>query len=200
MGPTGPTGEKGDKGDAGEVGPTGPVGLTGPVYDFSPTYIHVYSATPQFLTQEQAVSFDTFTSKWGSTGHLPGDTDIWVWQAGSYFIYTNIHHTEPCQFSLYKNNNTMLGGIYCSPTGATENGNNIILDIYQSDISEPTTVSPTGFGCKLRLVNHTSYAPIIHINGVSGGGSAGPDNTSMFTVILLRAFPPLPDYPPQQPL
>jgi hypothetical protein len=194
MGPTGPTGETGPTGPTGEVGPTGAIGLTGPVYDFSPTYINAYSTTVQTIATEQSISFDGFTSKYGSCGHLPGDIDVWVWQPGSYHIITKLHHVEPCQFSLFLNGQVVVGAIYSSPTGSSQNANSIILDIYPSDISQPTNVSPTGFGAKLNVANHTSYAPIIEIDGVGGAGSAGPDITAIMTVFLLRSFPPLPDY------
>jgi hypothetical protein len=60
------------------------------------------------------------------------------------------------------------------------------LNVLPSDISEPTLVSPTGLGCKLRLVNHTSFVPVVTIDGVAGGGSAFPDSTATMTVILLK--------------
>jgi hypothetical protein len=138
--------------------------------------------------QEQAIAFDLYSSKSGSCDHLPGDTDVWVWQAGSYFVHINLHHTEPCQFSIFKNAIPVIGSIFSSPTGATQNSHTVIVDVLPSDISEPTSLSPSGFACKLRLVNHTSYVPVVTINGVAGGGSAAPDSTATMSVILLKAL------------
>jgi hypothetical protein len=103
-----------------------------------------------------------------------------------------IHHQEPCQFAIYKNNLPVISAIFSSPTGATQTSHGVIVEVEQTDLSEVTSVSPFGVACKFRLVNHTSYSPIIHINGVSGGGSASPDSTSTMTVILLKHFPMMP--------
>jgi hypothetical protein len=142
----------------------------------------------QEIATEQAIMFDAYSSKSGSCDHLPGDTDVWVWQPGSYFVHINLHHTEPCQFAIFKNAIPIPGAIFSSPTGATQNAHTIIVDILPSDISEPTPVSPSGFACKLRLINHTSFVPVVTIDGVDGGGSAAPDATATMTVILLKAF------------
>jgi hypothetical protein len=58
-------------------------------------------------------------------------------------------------------------------------------------MNEPTSLSPSGFGCKIRLVNHTSFVPFLTIDGVSGAGSATPDATAVMSIILLKAFYPV---------
>jgi hypothetical protein len=47
-------------------------------------------------------------------------------------------------------------------------------------------LSPSGFACKLQLRNHTSYAPVVSLDGTSGSGSAEPDVNCSLTVILLK--------------
>ena len=138
------------------------------------------------IAREQAIVFDNFTSKSGAADMIPGDTDVWVWEAGSYFIHVNLHHTEPCQFSIFKNTLPAVSAIFSSPTGATQNSHTLINDVLPEDISEPTALSPSGFGCRFTFVNHTSFVDVVDINGVAGGGSAGPDATATMTIILLK--------------
>jgi hypothetical protein len=68
----------------------------------------------------------------------------------------------------------------------------LITPIYESDLSLPCSISPTGFACKLNVVNHTSYVPSVTINGLNGAGSAIPESKSVISIILLRAYPPMP--------
>jgi hypothetical protein len=189
---TGPMGYTGFTGPMGETGFTGPMGPTGPEFNWAPTFINAYSNTPQVITTESPIVFDSYSSKSGACDLLPGTPQVWVWQPGSYFVHINLHHTEPCQFAIFKNAATVVSSIFSSPTGATQNSHTVIVDILPEDITQSTPLSPSGLACRLELVNHTSFAPIININGVAGGGSAFPDSTATLTVILLRSFPIMP--------
>jgi hypothetical protein len=78
------------------------------------------------------------------------------------------------------------GTTFSSPTGATQSALTLIFYIDASDMISATPLSPSGFACKLQLTNHTSYAPIITLNGVSGAGSAEPDIVANLSLILLK--------------
>ena len=81
------------------------------------------------------------------------------------------------------------GGVFSSPTGATQTAATLILKIEETDMITSTPFSPTGFACKLEVKNHTSYAPIISLNGTSGAGSAVPDVVASINIILLKPLP-----------
>ena len=93
---------------------------------------------------------------------------------------------EPCQFSLFKNNVVVQGATFASPTGSTQNSHSIILEIYPNDINQVTPISPFNIACKLSVINHTSYAPVIELNGVGGAGSAPNEVVATLTIILLK--------------
>jgi hypothetical protein len=98
-----------------------------------------------------------------------------------------LHHKEPCQFSFIKNSVFQVdGGVFSSPTGATQSASSLILYIGLSDLITATPLSPSGFACKLEVKNHISYAPIISLNGTSGAGSAVPDIVASLNLILLK--------------
>jgi len=179
MGPTGPQGIQGE---------TGPTGSTGPTGHLSETFIHAYSITPQNVSTEQPIIYDTVSAMVGNCAHLPFTSEVWLWEPGYYYISLTIHHKEPCQFSLIKNDVFQVdGGVFTSPTGSTQSTSTLIIFVQPSDIISATALSPSGFACKLEVKNHTSYAPVISLDGTSGGGSAEPDNVASFTVILLKS-------------
>jgi hypothetical protein len=78
------------------------------------------------------------------------------------------------------------GGIFSSPTGATQSICNLIMYIDISELISPTPLSPSGFACKVQLKNHTSYVPVVSLDGTSGAGGAEPDVNSSLTLILLK--------------
>jgi hypothetical protein len=123
----------------------------------------------------------------GNCAHLPFTSEVWLWEPGYYYIALTLHHKEPCQFSLIKNDVFQVnGGVFTSPTGSTQSTSTLIIFVQPSDMVSATALSPSGLACKLEVKNHTSYAPVISLDGTSGGGSAEPDNTASFTVILLK--------------
>jgi hypothetical protein len=195
MGPTGDTGPSGDTGVTGptgpngDVGPPGPMGDTGPMgpisqsISFSSTFINVVSTTSQVLSLEQPVSFDSIVYSSGNCGHLPGDTDVWVWQSGYYFVYINIHHQEPCQFTLVLNNDSVTIGNIFTSAGGSQNSHSVVVMVSSSQINLPTPVSPTGFGARFRVINHSS---VVHINSTLSAGNASPDTSAIMDIILLQ--------------
>jgi hypothetical protein len=199
QGEMGPTGEKGDQGDQGEMGPTGEkgdkgdkgdqgeTGATGPRGDMSDTFVHVYATEPQQLVAEQAIHYNFASALVGDVAFLNNDDAVYVWRAGYYLLSTTLHHQEPCQFSIVKNDVGVIpGGIFSSPTGSTQNSITLILYIDPADLSTPTPLSPFGVACKVQVKNHTSYAPVIHLDGSSGAGGAEPDMNCALTLVLLK--------------
>jgi hypothetical protein len=194
-GPIGNTGETGSTGATGATGATGPIGntgstgATGPVFNFTSTFINVYSIMQQNILQEQSVYFENISAQSGDCGHLLTDGDVWFWKSGYYYVHVNLHHIEPCQFSILKNGVVVNGSTFASPTGATQNSHTVIIEIYPNDINQITPVSPSNLACKLQLVNHTSYVPVVTLNGVGGAGSAPNDTVATMSIILLKDIP-----------
>jgi hypothetical protein len=174
-------------GPTGYTGPTGEQGLTGPTGSLSDTFVHAYAITPQDVLVEAPVVLDFASAIVGNCGFVNGSTEVYTWQPGYYFVTTSLHHKEPCQFSIIKNDVVVApGGIFSSPTGSTQSTNSIIMYIDASEMISPTALSPSGFACKVQLRNHTSYVPVVSLDGTSGAGSAEPDMNCSITLILLK--------------
>jgi len=188
-GDTGPSGPKGDTGPSGPQGPVGDIGPTGPTSDITPimtTFIHVYSTSPQNILSQQPIRFDTYSSISGNCSL--SNTDIWVWQTGSYFVNVNIHPVEPCQFSIFKNNSSISGSTFSTYSSNSQGSHSIIIDVLDRDLSMPTMFSPTGFGCNFNLVNYTSSSNTITIDDQTTGGIILPTTVATMSVILLRSM------------
>lgn len=184
---TGDTGPSGPTGTPGDTGPQGPPGDTNPIMNFIPTFIHVYSTSPQNILSQQPIRFDTYSSISGNCSL--SNTDIWVWQTGSYFVNVNIHHIEPCQFSIFKNNSSISGSTFSTYSSNSQGSHSIIIDVLDSDITAMSTMfSPTGFGCKFNLVNHSSSSNTITIDDQSTAGIIVPTTVATMSVILLRSM------------
>jgi hypothetical protein len=113
-------------------------------------------------------------------------SDILIWSPGYYNVYFNIYHQEACQFSLFLNNNLVQGSIVGSPTGSAQNSSSAIVYISPSDILYYSTpFSTIGTAAVLNYRNHTSFAPVIHLNGQSGSGSASPQIVATTVVFKL---------------
>jgi hypothetical protein len=194
IGPTGPQGDKGDKGDQGDMGPTGPqgdkgeqgdIGPTGPKCDLTTTFIHLNRETDQYIAQESSVIFDVIPASYGDCGAVINTSDIFFWRPGFYHFFTNLYHQEPCQFTLFKNGTVLPNTTIGSPTGSAQNTSSYIFEIKISDFTTPTSLAPSGFACSITVVNHTSFVPIVLLNGITGSGSAFPQITATVTAFLL---------------
>ena len=187
QGPTGEMGPTGERGPTGYTGPTGETGPIGPTGSLSDTFIHAYSITPQDVAQEEPVRLNFASAIIGNCGFVNDTTEVYVWQSGYYYISVALHHKEPCQFSIIKNDVVVVpGGIFSSPTGSSQSLCSLITYIDVSDMISPTSLSPSGFACKVQLRNHSSYVPIVSLDGVTGAGSAEPDINCSITLILLK--------------
>jgi hypothetical protein len=139
------------------------------------------------LAAEQPVIFDKNYVAAGKVGFTINTSDIYVWQPGFYHLFFSLYHQEPCQFAVFKNGNVVPGSTVGSPTGASQNTNAMILKIDASDFTEATSFpAPGGLAARLQIVNHTSFAPIVNLNGLTGSGSASPQITATVTLMLLE--------------
>jgi hypothetical protein len=188
-GPTGPTGETGPQGEIGPTGPTGEqgiVGPTGPIEPFSRTFMHMDRTTDQTLLPEENVIFDEIDVIYGDCYMDNPSGDALIWSPGYYHVYFNIYHQEPCQFSLFLNNNVIQGTIVGSPSGAAQNSSSAIIYISPTDVLYlATSFSTIGTAAVLNFRNHTSFAPVIHLNGQSGSGSAVPQIVATAVIFKL---------------
>ena len=189
-GPTGPTGQMGEPGPTGSTGPkgehgtTGATGATGNVVN---TFIHVFATISQTLSIDDAIVFDSNTVIAGDCGVLPLSSDLWVWKPGYYYTSITIHHKEPCQFSLIKNNVFVVnGGIFSSSLENAHLTTTLLFQIESTDMITASTLSPTGMACKLQLKNHISNSPTVSIQP-TGAGIAIPESLASITLLLLSA-------------
>ena len=113
------------------------------------------------LITEAPVIFENNNIVYGDMAHDVGSPDLIVWRAVYYYITVILHHVEPCQFSVIKDDVFAVNnGIFSSPTGATQISHTLIVYIAPEDIITETTLSPTGFACKLQVKNHSSFGPL----------------------------------------
>jgi hypothetical protein len=132
------------------------------------------------LNAEDNVEFDVAYSQKGECALTPVPTDVIVWSTGYYHLYFNVYHTEPCQFSIFKNNVIVNGGIVGSPTGSSQNSVTVIIKIEPEDLLYyQTSLSSFGSACLLQFRNHTSYSAQVTLNGQFGSGSTTPQITAV---------------------
>jgi hypothetical protein len=55
--------------------------------------------------------------------------------------------------------------------------------ISENDLTEDYQGSPSGKAAKINLRNHTSYVPVVTLNGIGGSGSATPQVVASMTII-----------------
>lgn len=177
-GPTGPTGPAGPPGMAGPTGPMGPDNTVS-------TFIHVLATQPQILAVDESIVFDANPVLAGDCGFVPSSSDIWVWKSGYYYTSITIHHKEPGQFSLFKNNVFVVnGGIFTSSMANSHMTTTLLFQIEPSDMITETTLSPTGMACNLQLKNHISNTPTVSIMQ-SNPGRAPSSSVASLTLLLL---------------
>jgi hypothetical protein len=181
----GPQGPQGFQGEQGIEGPRGETGSTGPCCPFADTFLHADSSMDQFLVAEQAVMFESTAIFRGDCYHTATDTKMYFWRPGFYHIYRNLYHQEACQFALFMNGVPVPGTTHGSPTGSSQNSSASIIEITPADFTTALSQSPSGFAAALEIVNHTSFIPVISLNGLNGSGSSSPQVTANVTIFLL---------------
>ncbi len=170
----------------GETGQPAPV-CPSDQHDYScKTFINVYSITEQTIDNASPIQFDTHTACCGDCYHDEDSTDIWLWKAGYYQVSINIYSIESVQFSLVMNDNIVIPGTtFGSLTGLSSNNMTAIICIEDSDMDLPLECSPSGYGCKLQVVNNTNYLQYITLYGSSCSSNIIEQNTASMTIIKL---------------
>ena len=183
-GEQGVPGEVGPKGDPGEVGPQGPKGDPG---IFAPSFCHVDRISDQILFLNDNVIFDTAPIELGACAlDVTSLDNILIWEAGYYHVYFNVYHTEPCQFTVFKNGAPIAHSTVGSPTGSSQNSYTVILYISPADILFYTTAQSTiGTAAFINFRNYASFSAQVTLNGQFGSGSIPGQVTATTTCFKL---------------
>lgn len=149
-------------------------------------FINVYSITEQAIDCGSPIQFDTHTACCGDCYHGENSTDIWLWKAGYYQVSVNIYSIESVQFSLVMNDSIVIPGTtFGSLTGLSSNNMTAIICIEDSDMDLQLDCSPSGYGCKLQVVNNTCYLQYVTLYGSSCSSNVILQNTASMTIIKL---------------
>jgi len=116
-----------------------------------------------------AFGFDSNRDVVGAIGHVPGSTDICIWEAGDYYLTGNCFHLEPIQLSIFRNGVPLEGAIFGDQLAATDLAYCRLFRIRPSNLIEPCALSPTGFAAIITIRNWQSFTPI-NQNGHVGTG------------------------------
>ena len=110
-----------------------------------------------------------------------------IWRTGYYHVYTSVYHLEACQFSIVKNTiNIVPNSTVGSISGSSQNTNSFIMQITDEDMTMQTNLSPSGFACKLQLINNTAFVPYITLFGSSSAGNSIAQTTATITIMLIN--------------
>jgi hypothetical protein len=146
------------------TGCAGPTGPSGPLLPFSNTFICLNRETKQILSKEDPIIWTSTQLKVGDINNVVNTSGIFIWRPGYYIVYYNLHHQQPCQFSLFKNGVVING----STTGSLQNSSFLIIRIDSSDFICTEPLSPTGRAVKIEVVNHTPDVPNIQLVVLNG--------------------------------
>lgn len=141
----------------------GPTGPPGPPCPFSNTFIYLNRDTEQLLAKEEAIQWTLKPIKVGDIDNITNTSDIFIWKAGCYSVHYNVCSQQPCNFALVKNGDIVSGSTINSITGFTQSSALLIMCINKSDLTFPTSISPTGFAAKITVVNYTATTPNIRL-------------------------------------
>lgn len=144
-------------------GPPGPTGPTGPPGVCSNTLIYLARETEQQLATEEAIQWTLQPIKVGDIDNIANTSDIFIWKAGLYSVYYNVCSQQPCNFALVKNGDIVCGSTINTTSGFTQSSILLIMCINKSELSFPTSISPTGFAAKIKVVNYTATTPNIRL-------------------------------------
>jgi hypothetical protein len=187
-GDLGCTGERGYMGHTGATGATGATGPTGPSYNnFSNSFMNVYSTSQQQVISNNPVVFDLNNSVMGDCAHNLNSSQLLFWRTGYYFVYINLYHIEGCQFSLYKNSNSIVpASTIGSLSGTTQNSSSLILHISAENMIYPTNLSPTGYACNIELINNTIGTGSVTLYDASAVGFPISQINATITILFLH--------------
>lgn len=150
------------------------------------TFISVYSIKEQTIDCGSPIKFDKHTACCGDCYHGKNSPDIWLWKAGYYQVSVNVYTIESGQFSLVMNDSIVIPGTtFGSLTGLSSNNMSAIICIEDSDMDLQLDCSPSGYGCKLKVVNNTCYLQYITLYGSASSSNIIEQNTASMTIIRL---------------
>jgi hypothetical protein len=141
----------------------GPTGPPGPIGSSSNTLIYLNRETEQQLAKEEAIQWTLKSVKLGDIDNITNTSEILIWKAGFYSVYYNLCCQHPCNFALVKNGDIVSGSAVSSISGLTQSSTLLIMCVNKTDLSLPTSISPTGFASKIEVVNYTSTIPNIRL-------------------------------------
>jgi hypothetical protein len=144
-------------------GPTGPPGPPGPASPYLNALIYLTRDTEQQLATEEAIQWTLQPIKVGDIDNITNTSDIFIWKAGFYSVCYNVCSQQPCNFALVKNGDIVSGSTINAISGFTQNSVLLIMCINKSDLSFPTSISPTGFAAKIKIVNYTATTPHVRL-------------------------------------
>jgi len=163
------------------IGPQNPI----PTPSYTPTFINLYSTSEQHIRQNDFIVFENINSMYGQCMHVPYTSEIYIWKAGYYSVYTSIYHLESCQFSLLKNSHFLApASTVGSLSGPSQNNNLFIMQIEEADMIINTPFSCKGYACKLQIINNSqlSYMPYVTLIGSFASNNQLPQITASITI------------------
>lgn len=150
------------------------------------TFINAYSIIEQTIKYNKPVVFDTHSALCGCCFHEPKSGNIWIYDSGYYYITININTVESAQFSLVKNELSIIPGTTIGTISRMSNNTmNTIIHISEYDITEKLFNSKNGNACKLQLINNTNNTPYITLYGSESAKYIIPQNTASITIIKI---------------
>ena len=178
---------EGPTGPIGPIGPVGPVGPVGPAYIINQnekTNITVYSLKEQNVGLDQSIVFDMPIIQNGGCVFINDTSEIWLYKKGLYHISYIVNTVEPCQISMVKNEASILvGSTNGTFTGTSQNTNVFLCQLDEIDFTEKCEKSPTGYGCKLEIVNSSSITNSVSLYGSRMTGNVIPQITASMTIM-----------------
>jgi len=118
------------------------------------TFLNVCNVNSQVVLPQQPVLFDMSNAIYGNCGFVSNDSNISIWKSGYYLICIS---------------NEIVNGFAMCKNGEVMNelfmGTNMIIKITNDNLVEPVSLSTSGLGCNLQIVNNTDNA--INLSNVS---------------------------------
>jgi len=150
------------------------------------TYLTTYSLQEQQIEHGSPIVFEHNETLHGQCCHIENTGDIWICSPGYYQVYMNMYHLEPCQFSIYKNNTDIIPcGTVGSISGLSQLSTAFVVRIRRSDMTQPCSMSATGYACLLQVLNNTSNIPYVTLIGSQSSVNVVDQVTASLTIVSL---------------
>jgi hypothetical protein len=160
------------------------IGCPGPTGPFTNTFIYLNRDTEQILAKKTAIQWTSNPIKVGDIANITNTSEIFIWKSGFYIVCYNVCSLQSYKFSLFKNGDIVSGSTINYIAGFTQNSARVVMFVNKSDMSYPTSVSPTGFAAKIEVVNHTPTIPHVRIMNLDTTDTA-PQLVSTISISLL---------------